>query len=338
MLRGAARSMLEWMLDRSGRLAQAERAMHTGLTILTYHRVLPDELALRDPLPHLVMPQSLFRAQVRDAAQRYEVVTFDQGLSRLAEPSTRARIAFTFDDGLADSLHVAATELEAAGLRGMFFIVAGLMDTDQELWFRRAARGWLAASARQRAQIITSTQAAASAGAGSPAGEPELRSWLTILKSVHPGARDGLIKELAGSLSPPDGLDRMMTREQVQHIRSRGHEVGSHTMTHPILPLLDDRELAHELGESRRLLGETLGHEVASVCYPNGDVDDRVVEASRAAGFVRGCTTRPGLAVNLGDPMRQPRVEIAWPYRVGSIPEFGVRWWRVRVSRARGGL
>jgi peptidoglycan/xylan/chitin deacetylase (PgdA/CDA1 family) len=46
--------------------------------------------------------------------------------------------------------------------------------------------------------------------------------------------------------------------------------IGSHTMTHPILPMLDAATIDFEMTESRRQLEQKLNRAASYFCYPNG--------------------------------------------------------------------
>ena len=60
----------------------------------------------------------------------------------------------------------------------------------------------------------------------------------------------------------------------------RGHEVAVHTLTHPLLPSLDEAEIIRQVEQDRLNLSELLGYEVVGMAYPGGGVnnDDRVAE------------------------------------------------------------
>lgn len=62
-------------------------------------------------------------------------------------------------------------------------------------------------------------------------------------------------------------------------------EIGSHTISHKILPELSDRELKDEVYWSKRMIEDLLGVEVSSFCYPRGRYNDRVKEAVIKAGY-----------------------------------------------------
>ena len=101
-----------------------------------------------------------------------------------------------------------------------------------------------------------------------------------------------------------------MSRPQVVNLHSRGHEVGSHTLSHPVLPRLDDRELRHEVTGSKHQLETWLDAPVPGFCYPNGDHDERSVRAVSEAGYSYACTTLPGLHTGASDPFRIARVDV----------------------------
>lgn len=68
----------------------------------------------------------------------------------------------------------------------------------------------------------------------------------------------------------------------VKHIYA-GHEVAAHTLTHPMLPKLDDGEVLRQVEEDRIALSELVGYEVLGMAYPGGGVncDGRVAEVIR---------------------------------------------------------
>jgi peptidoglycan/xylan/chitin deacetylase (PgdA/CDA1 family) len=85
-----------------------------------------------------------------------------------------------------------------------------------------------------------------------------------------------------------------MNAAQVQELVGLGHEVGSHSVSHEILPLLDRTALEAEIGESKTRLEEAAGQPVPSFCYPNGEFDDRCLEIVAARGYAQAVTTRNG--------------------------------------------
>jgi peptidoglycan/xylan/chitin deacetylase (PgdA/CDA1 family) len=84
---------------------------------------------------------------------------------------------------------------------------------------------------------------------------------------------------------------RPMSWEDLRGLADARWEIGSHTRTHPRLTQVDDDgALARELVGSRKECEERLGRSCQSLAYPYGDLDDRVVAATRAAGYAQAAT------------------------------------------------
>lgn len=67
--------------------------------------------------------------------------------------------------------------------------------------------------------------------------------------------------------------------EDVKYVYE-GHEIASHTLTHPNLTKCDTDEVIHQVESDRQRLSELAGYEVVGMAYPCGGVnnDDRVAD------------------------------------------------------------
>lgn len=109
-----------------------------------------------------------------------------------------------------------------------------------------------------------------------------------------------------GNLESPDEL-RSLTWHECRDLKHAGWEIGSHTVSHPVLPDLDDDALRRELRDSHGSIVDELG-ECASLAYPFGRADERVALAAAAAGYASACTL--GFATSLAGPHLRPRIGI----------------------------
>ena len=80
---------------------------------------------------------------------------------------------------------------------------------------------------------------------------------------------------------------RTMTWSELRNHAERGVSIGSHTVTHPHLRNLTDRELDRELQGSKAQIEDELGRLCAEFAYPYGEHDERVRRAVHAAGYER---------------------------------------------------
>jgi peptidoglycan/xylan/chitin deacetylase (PgdA/CDA1 family) len=88
--------------------------------------------------------------------------------------------------------------------------------------------------------------------------------------------------------------ERHLTADEVRELAGEGVTIGSHGMSHANMTALGDAALREELERSRELLRRVSGQSVDAVAYPWGLADDRVVEASRRAGYRLGFGTDVG--------------------------------------------
>ena len=82
-----------------------------------------------------------------------------------------------------------------------------------------------------------------------------------------------------------------------------GHEVAVHTLTHPLLPKIeDDGEIIRQVEQDRLNLSELCGYEVIGMAYPCGgqNHDDRVAELIRQNTGVK--YSRTIISTNSFDP------------------------------------
>lgn len=80
----------------------------------------------------------------------------------------------------------------------------------------------------------------------------------------------------------PDKLNRkLMNREQIQELADIGFEIGSHTLTHPILTELNEEQIEKEIKESKKILEENYNIDVYSIAFPYSQYDSKVIEIAK---------------------------------------------------------
>src|SRR5262249_47546875 len=127
------------------------------------------------------------------------------------------------------------------------------------------------------------------------------------LKPLSEEARDALVERLAFELGvklperPPAEYSAINWR-QAREMADAGIEIGSHTLTHPILTGLGDARLREEVSQSRDRIQNAIRRKVETFCYPNGDYDIRTRREVASAGYQLAVTTDVGLNNWQNDP------------------------------------
>jgi peptidoglycan/xylan/chitin deacetylase (PgdA/CDA1 family) len=114
----------------------------------------------------------------------------------------------------------------------------------------------------------------------------------------------------------------LMTPSHWRQLHEEGMELGAHTLTHPMLPTLDDAEVERETLRSKLLLEDAVGSAVTSFAYPAGRFDARV-RGIVARHFACTCSTRLALT-HLGDDLHAlPRIDAHY---------LRHEWWFARLD------
>jgi peptidoglycan/xylan/chitin deacetylase (PgdA/CDA1 family) len=107
----------------------------------------------------------------------------------------------------------------------------------------------------------------------------------------------------------------MMDQAQVQEWLAAGHEIGSHTLTHPYLTQLPRSRAREEITASRKKLEDIFSRVIEHFCYPYGDWNEAVRDMVMEAGYRTACTTTPGVNTTADSPFALKRFTARYPSR-----------------------
>jgi peptidoglycan/xylan/chitin deacetylase (PgdA/CDA1 family) len=126
--------------------------------------------------------------------------------------------------------------------------------------------------------------------------------------------------------APANGDELLtMSWDTLREVTDHGVEIGSHTLSHPHLPVLGEDELRRELRESRERVEDQLRRACRLLAYPYGQHDARVRAAARAAGYTAAFALDPPTGAI--DPWAVPRVGV---YRADTLWRFTLKTTRLR--------
>jgi peptidoglycan/xylan/chitin deacetylase (PgdA/CDA1 family) len=295
--------------------------------ILLYHRVAP--AGGRDPLILNVSP-ARFAEQVGAVLRRFQIVPLAD-IAVDGRDGAKPRIAITFDDGYTGVLDHAKPVLERAGAVATAFVPTGFVRSQREFWWEELEDVLL--SDRPLPPSLDLDVAGRPFRWSASARGPRFRGprWKGRARIYYPlvrllarvGTREreeclARVFSWAGA-EPPRRRERMPLSERELRALGAGgvFEVGAHTVSHPVLASLDAREQAREIVGSKEALEAMTGQPVTSFAYPHGskaDYTSETVDAVRAAGFARACTSLGGPVQPGSDPLQLPRVVVRdWP-------------------------
>jgi peptidoglycan/xylan/chitin deacetylase (PgdA/CDA1 family) len=124
----------------------------------------------------------------------------------------------------------------------------------------------------------------------------------------------------------------LMDEGQVREWLSAGHQIGSHSLSHPNLRHLSSSAAREEIFGSKKSLEDRFGVEVNHFCYPFGSWNEPVRDLVKEAGYHTACTVCFG--INNGNT---PRFELRRIIPLSSPEMLGKIYHRLarRLTTAR---
>jgi len=267
------------------------RSVASGGAILCLHGITTPELPSYSDVH---VPVEKFRALIAAARGVGRLVPLEELARRHgAGRNTAGLVAITFDDAYA-SLGEISEFVRREAVPLTVFVVAEAAALGASYWWDRIDDVF--------AQVPKARWRAFEDAVGLPVeyrnGQPPeygplrpLRQWVL---AAHAGRWPAELHELLSDLEEETGtrtVHRSMTFEEVARFAALPSvDVGPHTVSHPVLPLLPDAELHREIMESFNALRERFGNVVPILAVPFGLFDNRTVSAAREAGMMASLT------------------------------------------------
>jgi peptidoglycan/xylan/chitin deacetylase (PgdA/CDA1 family) len=217
--------------------------------------------------------------QLRYLRRAFRLVPFAEIAASAGAPRAadrRRRAAIVFDDGLRSNVHVAYPILRALGIPAAFFVCPGLIEERRWLWTHEARCRLQFAGAQVRHELAREL--------GASAEVEEFLQWMKRLDFQRRTRVEAMLRHatagFAASQADHEAFD-LAGWDELRLLDPSIVTVGSHSMTHPVLPSMSGAEIEAELAGSRSMIEAKLGRPAEFFSYPNGDFDERTLAGVR---------------------------------------------------------
>ena len=161
-----------------------------------------------------------------------------------------------------------------------------------------------------------------------------LEHALAPLRSNGFSAIQFLVADLLGKTNEWEAVagertEPLMDAAQVREWLAAGHDIGSHTLSHPFLTQLSRDTAREEISASKKKLEDLFGRAIEHFCYPYGDWNPAVRDLVIEAGYRTACTTTNGVNTAADSPFELKRLTAR--YRSRSMRSL-VAWFRERLT------
>lgn len=266
------------LLERLGILAISRYMNRRTPLILMYHRILKHDLV---PGTH----PDIFVQQIAYLKENFNIINMSQLLTHVQKKSVPERaLVLTFDDGHYDFYANAWPIIKSHELTATLFVTTQFIDQQIWLWPDLLKYVLINASPREfNLDGICRLELS---------GKNILKIWNTLgdfCLKLSSEERLIFIKNLASDLrvnipEAPQLPFSPTTWPQLAEMVAEGLDVGSHSVSHPILSHVTSEQLTRELNESRKRIRDMLKIDTIGICYPNGmptDISPKVEDEAR---------------------------------------------------------
>ncbi len=112
-----------------------------------------------------------------------------------------------------------------------------------------------------------------------------------------------------------EASEPIMDASQVRDWLAAGHDIGSHTLTHPFLTRLPPDQAREEIFASKKKLEDLFGRSIEHFCYPYGDWNSVVRDWVMEAGYRTASTTDFGVNTPETSSFALKRITARYPSR-----------------------
>ncbi len=250
-----------------------------------------------------VNPTAL-REQLTYLRDHFHVIPLACLFERLktGRPLDRLTVALTIDDGRRNCYEFLFPLLKEFGIPATFFVVSSFIQREDWVWTDKVL--WLSEQTSRPPELCAS----------------KIETLFASLNRLRPEDRTKSIADLATKMDVciPEEAPLKYASCSWNELREMADsglvEIGSHTMTHPILASLTDEESWRELTISRSQIEEAMGRQVRSFCFPNGKLGDyrpSQLQQVKDAGYEGSVVSDFGMAALGTNPYELPRIGVS---------------------------
>lgn len=204
----------------------------------------------------------------------------------------KSAVSITYDDGIITQLTVARPIMDSIGLPATFFVITGKMEgSGKGKFIGRPKEEIIKETATiptnkdnffERASLIGFTGTTQGLdyhyNVGSMFEAGKVDEAYALLDEAYAKLRKGQLKNTDDVVFHNNPVDTTSWK-QYQEYAAKGHEIASHTVTHPRLAVLDEPNLKYELEQSKADMEKFMGEKYAfSAECPFGTENERVME------------------------------------------------------------
>jgi peptidoglycan/xylan/chitin deacetylase (PgdA/CDA1 family) len=283
-----------------------------------FHRVHPERDQLWDP-----MDPQLFESCLKYIRKKFQVCQIEN-IEKTDLTSSQPVCTISFDDGYKDNIVYASDLLAKYNMPASFYVVTDCINNNVPTW-TYIFDYYFSHSQLSQVDIhfdfipeIYHIQSFST-----PAKKLEYAQKLKpILKQISNRSRQVFLDHLQKAFYDVEMPAMMMSWKDINELKNSGHQVGSHSVSHPMFENIDDeQELFAELNNSALTIEKETGVFPLTISYPIGSYTPLVIDLAKKVGYKKGLAVKQKIyQYGLDNDFEIPRMEL-----------YNESWWKTRL-------
>lgn len=280
------------------------------ITIVSMHGIMAKHENVQwHPLRKQLAPESL-EATIKVLAKSYTFISLADAYQILARKKLPVKngLVFTLDDGYWNNLHYAGPIFKKYNVLPTIFVATKNIDECSPFWFDR-----LDYALQQLDGEVYETKLLGSVFSFDLTTRASLKKSYALFRGFikQNFSKDEEMRDLLNVLS--DDIEAITNKSLAMIIRDDQwtriaswtelsdstqrdeFNVGSHTVDHIRIALVDENIMEFQLNKSKKQVESKLGRECKFFCYPNGSYDQQSAQKVSESGYLLAVTTQNGL-------------------------------------------
>jgi len=270
------------------------------------------------------MDVRLFEKCIRYITRNFDVVLFEDYAFGNSVKTNNKIASIMFDDGYEDNIIYAAPILQKYNCKASFYIVTDSIDKNLPIWtylidylFQKTGRTAINLDYAFLPELLRVMRLDSYAER-----IIYVRRLKPFLKKIPQSWREVIVSEIMNAYNDVQVSGEMMNWDQVRQLRAAGHYIGSHTVTHPVLGMIEENSaVTEELFLSGQKIKDKVGYFPVSISYPVGSYNLNIKKVAQEVGY------KTGLAVNQ-KPYKPGKQDL---FEVPRIELYNEPWWKTKL-------
>jgi peptidoglycan/xylan/chitin deacetylase (PgdA/CDA1 family) len=269
--------------------------LKNGGAILAYHQI----------------SGALLEKHIQYLKKHYNLISYDKFINHLLQNNLPPHsVCLTFDDGYRTVFTENLPVLRKNNISAIVFLVVDILNRIPCAWWEDLR---LAIFSTEQKNIVLNQQKYSIKNQ-----KQKQRAYQKIIKYLKSLSQQQKMSEVSVLLNklmfvPGESASIFMNIKEATQFIENGMEVGSHTISHPILSEIDATDRVSEINNSREQLEAMLNYPVKHFSYPNGtarDFNTEIAELVKQAGYQSAVTLIAGKNGSGTDLCKLCRIEV----------------------------